>query len=64
MKKFNQARYIQEYNKSHYRRIMINLSKPDYEFFKKYVAERGESMSGFFYRAAKNQVTTDTANAE
>ena len=62
MSKFNQVKYIQAYNKEHYHKLTINLLKDDFELFKKYTADRGESLRGFICRAAKNQIKADTAN--
>lgn len=53
-KKFNQKKYITEYEKEHYTQIKFKLKKDDAEEFKKNLADENIGITEFFKKCVKN----------
>lgn len=62
--KENKRKYDQRWIKENMKRIPLNLKNDEYEAFKAYVDQRGESMTGFIKRAMKEQMQRDLESPE
>lgn len=47
MKEFNQAKYIQQYNKEHYKTFKVDLKKDELEKLDKLLKEKGLTKAQF-----------------
>lgn len=54
MKEFNQNRYIQEYNKEHYKHFNVRLKKDEYEKLEELLKEKSLSKPDFLRKAIEN----------
>ena len=64
MSKFNQIKYVNEYNISHYDRINLLTPRGLKSKIKAHAAARGESVNAFISRAAAAQIERDRAEDE
>ena len=53
MEQFNQIKYIQEYNKKHYKTFKVDLKKEELEELEKILQEKGISKAQFLRDAIK-----------
>lgn len=53
MEKFNQTKYIQQYNKEHYRTFKVDLKKDEWEQLDKILKEKGITKAQFLREAIK-----------
>lgn len=51
MEKFNQQKYIQEYNKEHYKTFKVDLKKDEYDKLDSYLKSKGISKAQFLRNA-------------
>ncbi len=51
MSQFNQIKYIQEYNKEHYKIFKVNLTKKEMEALESYLKKKGISKAQFLRQA-------------
>lgn len=54
MKEFNQKKYIQEYNKEHYKPFNVRLKKDEYEKLEELLKEKNLSKPDFLRKAIEN----------
>lgn len=47
MEKFNQQKYIQEYNKEHYKTFKVDLKKNEYDKLDSYLKSKGISKAQY-----------------
>ena len=53
MEKFNQLKYIQKYNKEHYKTFKVNLPKEEWDELEALLQEKGMSKAQFLRDAIK-----------
>lgn len=58
-KEFNQNKYIQEFNKSHYDRIEIKLPNGQKDIIKHHAAAAGKSLTEYIYQAIKEKMDSE-----
>ena len=51
MKQFNQQKYIQEYNKEHYKTFKVDLKKDEYDKLDSYLKSKGISKAQYLRNA-------------
>lgn len=56
MEKFDQKRYINEYNAQHYDKVILRLPKGQREIVKAYASEKGMSLNSYLVALIKEDM--------
>lgn len=52
---FNQSKYIQEYNKEHYKTFKVDLKKEEFDALEKYLKSKGMTKAQFLREVMRDK---------